>query len=71
MKIIFDVPDAVAATLKIVAERCVREDSTHGPLTVESLFEMLAEDIAMTETRPGSWEAANMMQVFTSHGYSI
>lgn len=71
MKIAFDVPDIVAETLIIVAKRCAREESTHGPLTLESMFEMLAEDLAMTETRPGSWEAANMSQVFTSHGYSI
>lgn len=71
MKIAFDVPDSLAETLKIVAKRCARDESTHGKLTVESMFEMLAEDLAMTETRPGSWEAANMMQVFTSHGYSI
>lgn len=71
MQIIFDVPDSVAETLKTVAERCATEESTHGPLTIQEMFEMLAEDIAMTETRPGSWEASNMMQVFTSHGYSI
>ena len=71
MKIVFDVPDTVAETLKIVAKRCAREESTHGPLTVKAMFAMLAEDLAMTETRPGSWEAANMVQVFTSHGYSI
>ncbi len=71
MQIAFEVPGTVAATLKIVAERCTTAASTHGPLTVEDMFGMLAEDLAMTETRPGSWEAANMMQIFTSHGYSI
>lgn len=71
MKITFEVPETLADTLKIVAERCATEASTHVPLSVEKMFEMLAEDLAMTEIRPGSWEAANMMQAFTAHGYSI
>lgn len=43
--------------------------TTHGKLDVPKLLVMLAEDAAMTNTRPGSWEAANMQQVLDSHGY--
>lgn len=71
MKIAFDVPDAVAETLRMVVEKCATEASTHGPLTLPEMFQMIAEDIALTETRPGSWEAVNMAHVFTSHGYNI
>lgn len=42
---------------------------THGPLTVESLINMLLEDVKMTATRPGCWEASNMAKVLSSHGY--
>jgi len=38
-------------------------------MTVDNLMTALAEDIAMTVTRPGCWEAANMQQVFASHGW--
>lgn len=43
--------------------------TTHGKLDVPRLLAMLAEDVAMTNTRPGSWEGANMQQVLDSHGY--
>ncbi len=43
--------------------------NTHGKLNVRRLLLMLAEDAAMTYTRPGSWEGANMQQVLDSHGY--
>jgi len=44
--------------------------TTHGKLDVPRLLAMLAEDAAMTNTRPGSWEGANMQQVLDSHGYA-
>jgi hypothetical protein len=44
--------------------------TTHGKLDVPRLLAMLAEDTAMTNTRPGSWEGANMQQVLDSHGYA-
>jgi hypothetical protein len=43
---------------------------THGPLNIERLIEMLLDDVQMTATRPGCWEAANMAQVLISHGYA-
>ena len=29
------------------------------------------QDVALTISRPGSWEGANMRQVLTAHGYEI
>jgi len=43
--------------------------TTHGRLDIPGLLGMLAEDAAMTNTRPGSWEGANLQQVLDSHGY--
>lgn len=47
------------------------ECSSHGPLTLARLVEMLLEDAALVITRPGSWEGANMTQVLESHGYLL
>jgi hypothetical protein len=61
--------------LLVVVESCNRADydtkgaTTHGKLDIPKLLAMLAEDAAMTNTRPGSWEGANMQQVLDSHGY--
>jgi len=71
MKIVLDIPEPTLDALNTVVGRCITDASTHGRLTLETLFEMLVEDVAMTVTRPGSWEAANMAQVFVSHGYEI
>ena len=53
------------------ASRQVREEQacTHGLLTVAGALEMLAQDLGMVESRPGSWEGSNMAQVLSSHGY--
>jgi plasmid replication initiation protein len=44
-------------------------ESSHGPLTIETLAAMLLEDVALAVRRPGSWEGANMGTVLASHGY--
>ena len=38
-------------------------------LTLESLTQMLLQDVVYAMRRPGSWEGANMIQVLQSHGY--
>jgi hypothetical protein len=43
--------------------------TTHARLDIPGLLGMLAEDAAMTNSRPGSWEGANLQQVLDSHGY--
>lgn len=48
----------------------VEQACTHGLLTVAGALEMLAEDLGMVETRPGSWEGSNMASVLSSHGYN-
>lgn len=69
--------DAIIAQLTAVADACSEADAqrdgatSHGPITATQLLELLAEDIAMINTRPGSWEAQGMHQVLTAHGYEI
>jgi hypothetical protein len=60
--------EAVVANCNL-AEASPDGATTHGKLDVPRLLAMLAEDAAMTNTRPGSWEGANMQQVLESHGY--
>lgn len=61
--------------LVTVVDHCNRADdenggaTTHGKLDIPRLIAMLAEDAAMTNSRPGSWEGANLQQVLESHGY--
>ena len=45
------------------------DESTHGPLTIPALAEMLLEDVALTMTRPGCWEASAMATLLHGHGY--
>jgi hypothetical protein len=81
--IVMSAPVAVAVPLNhetymsllALVDSCNRADqsrdgaTTHGKLDIPKLFAMLAEDAAMTVTRPGCWEAANFQQVLDSHGY--
>jgi hypothetical protein len=61
--------------LLVVVDYCNRADdkssgaTTHGKLDIPRLIAMLAEDAAMTNSRPGSWEGANLQRVLNSHGY--
>lgn len=72
-----EVSDDTATNLKSLAQLCTETDksregaTTHGALTVQTLLAMLAEDAGMVISRPGSWEGANMEQVFQSHGYQF
>lgn len=72
-----EVSDAVAADLAELARRCTEADeqrggaTTHGPLAPADILTMLAEDAAMVVSRPGSWEAAGMVQHLASHGYEL
>jgi hypothetical protein len=72
MKIKIVIPDDVAMHLNAFLQRAALYDdqpTSHGKLTVESLAEMLMEDVALAIRRPGSWEGANMSRVLESHGY--
>jgi len=68
-----DVHTSIRTLLRSVnASRQVKVEQacTHGLLTVAGALEMLAEDLGMVETRPGSWEGSNMASVLSSHGYN-
>ncbi|CAA7619254.1 hypothetical protein [Magnetospirillum sp. UT-4] len=66
-----------AQLLDELAALCTEADqesgsfTSHGPLTVESMLQMVIQDLAMVVSRPGSWEGANMARVFASHGYQV
>jgi hypothetical protein len=72
-----EVDDTTATNLQSLAQLCTEADkqregaTTHGALTVQKLLAMLAEDAGLVISRPGSWEGANMEQVFSSHGYQF
>lgn len=73
-RITITISEDTAEALTKLAAYCSDEANngatTHGPLTPSKLLAMLAEDAGMVITRPGCWEAANMDQVLSSHGYS-
>lgn len=71
MKIEIEIPDKQYALIEeLMDENQSSEGNSHGPLDLFVLVEMLLEDVALTVSRPGSWEGANMRQVLTSHGYN-
>lgn len=72
MKIEVEIPDQEYALIEQFMDGVNQcgEFTTHGPLDLFVLVEMLLEDVALTVSRPGSWEGANMIQVLTSHGYT-
>ena len=77
MKITIEITEKTAADLAELAKLCTEIDAeregatTHGPLTVERLLTMLAEDAGLVMSRPGSWEGSNMETVLSSHGYQL
>jgi hypothetical protein len=72
MKIEIDIPEENEALIEQFMDGVNQcgEFTTHGPLDMIVLAEMLMEDVALSVSRPGSWEGANMRQVLTSHGYN-
>lgn len=76
-RFVVEVDESSAVNLCELAYRCTRASeqdgsfTSHGALSVPAMLAMLAEDAAMVITRPGSWEGANMAQVFSSHGYEV
>lgn len=72
VQIELEIADEARADVEaFLAETQARADlfSTHGALNLESLLEMLLEDVGLMVSRPGSWEGANMANVMASHGY--
>jgi hypothetical protein len=70
MKIKIEIPDERYTLIKeLMDNNQSGEFNSHGPLNLLTLVDMLLEDVAMTVSRPGSWEGANMIQVLICHGY--
>lgn len=72
LQVELDIAEATREDVEaFIAATQAREDlfSTHGPLDVATLLEMLLEDVGLMVSRPGSWEGANMANVMASHGY--
>ena len=69
------IPQAIYDDLVVVVANCNATHkasggfTSHGELDVAGLLLMLAQDAAMTNSRPGSWEGSNMQQVLDAHGY--
>ncbi|QFT57081.1 hypothetical protein [Microbulbifer sp. THAF38] len=38
-------------------------------LSAEEVMQALADDLGMTNSRPGSWEGSNMQRVIDGHGW--
>jgi hypothetical protein len=77
MKVTIEITEKTATDVAELVKLCSEMDAeregatTHGPLTVERLLVMLAEDAGMVISRLGSWEGANMATVLSSHGYQL
>jgi hypothetical protein len=77
VKVELDLSDDIYRSLVMVAEACsvanAQRDgaTTHGPLDVNALLRLLAEDVGMVHSRPGSWEGANASELLASHGYQF
>jgi hypothetical protein len=73
MKITVEVSDETARNVARLMQ--IANDPTNvrpmGELNIQTLIEILLEDCAMVVRRPGCWEASNMAQVLTSHGYEV
>ena len=57
------------ATIRAISY--LKDPNTGEPLTPQDVIQVLADDLGMTNTRPGSWEGANMQNVIDGHGWEI
>lgn len=72
MKIEIEISEEDAALIEEFIENNQDDEyNSHGPLDMAILAKMLLKDVALVVRRPGCWEAANMMQVLSSHGYMV
>jgi hypothetical protein len=69
MQVTIDIPDETARRIEEHIAGAKSDLNSHGPLTLQRLLDMVAEDVGLSVTRPGSWEGANMRDVLRSHGY--
>ena len=64
MKIEIELDDAA-----VRAVGYLKDPVTGEPLTAHQIMQSLANDLGLTQTRPGSWEGANMQAVVDGHGW--
>jgi hypothetical protein len=64
-----DIPEDTARRIEEHIASAKSDCNSHGPLTLQRLLDMVAEDVGLSVTRPGSWEGANMQHVLRAHGY--
>jgi hypothetical protein len=69
MQFTIDIPDETARRLDEHIAAAKSDFSSHGQLTLQRLLDLVAEDVGLSVTRPGSWEGANMRDVLRGHGY--
>ncbi len=69
MQITIDIPDETVRRIEEHLKAIESDFNSHGPLTVQRLMDMVAEDVGLSVTRPGSWEGAYMRDLLRAHGY--
>jgi len=47
----------------------LKDPITGEPLQAHQVFQILADDLGLTQTRPESWEGLNMQSVIDGHGW--
>lgn len=70
VQIEFEMDDETYRILKGAVSYLKRPHSGES-MTVNEVFSELAEDLAMTGSRPGSLEASNMQNVIDGHGWEL
>lgn len=75
-RITIEISASGARAIQSLVDRMNQHDNlecgtSHGEMTMKKLITLLAEDAALVESRPGSWEGANMAAVLQSHGYRV
>ena len=73
-RITIEISTSGALAIQSLVDRMNQHDNLecgtrHGEMTMKKLITVLAEDAALVEWRPGSWEGANMAAVLQSQGY--
>jgi hypothetical protein len=69
MQVTIDIPDETARRIEEHIAGAKSDFNSHGLLTLQRVLELVAEDVGLSVTRPGSWEGANMRDVLRAHGY--
>ena len=66
MQFTIDIPDD---TVRCIQEHSAGAKSDLNPLALQHLLDLVAEEVGLSVTRPGSWEGAKMRDVLRDHRY--